>query len=634
MSARLIRADVLDGLRSLDAESVQTCITSPPYWGLRNYGTDGQIGLETTPTAYVERMVEVFREVRRVLRDDGTLWLNIGDTYAGSSMSGGGKESSTLVGTHHTEREGARFSSNARVPPNITNCLHASIKGGNLFLSGRCTLAVTTKREDVLLADERRPDTELSELLGVQRVTIKQGNDDLCQVVYLLHAESRIRVCPATRLVRVNQTDAEILSDVGDHVSIIVTDSDLESNATFGVAVGTSPAECSKVSLTISEARQPVTEGVGDFQPARDAITDDARPERILNVDTVHQPVPLGDALVPCAEGLRDFRVTVATPEHVAFTFGDGRIDLAIRCVRHLLISNAFGSLMRYVEIYDKAERQANTMRPKQELGIPFMVRQALMEDGWICRSTIIWNKPNPMPESVRDRPTKAHEYVFLLSKQPRYFYDADAIREPHSHPAVNHKSTAKTPAHDAAFFGNPPTNIGRAGNHEAGRNKRSVWTVATQPYREAHFATFPEALIEPCVLAGTSAAGQCSTCGSPLRRTVEREFQPQPDVASSPALITDASAVDASCGWAGFPRGTTTTRTLGWEPTCQCGATIEPQIVLDPFAGSGTSGVVALRHGRAFVGIDINPEYINLAQRRISGDAPLLNSVELVSAA
>jgi DNA modification methylase len=162
-------------------------------------------------------------------------------------------------------------------------------------------------------------------------------------------------------------------------------------------------------------------------------------------------------------------------------------------------------------------------------LGIPEMVKRALMEDGWICRSTIIWHKPNPMPESVRDRPTKAHEYLFLLSKSERYFYDADAVREPKSPTGKPWGSKRlATVDHDGRSNSANTGGINREGKDPGeywgqGRNRRSVWTVATRPFRGAHFATFPPKLIEPCILAGTSEAGCCPECGTPWERVVER---------------------------------------------------------------------------------------------------------------
>jgi DNA modification methylase len=162
--------------------------------------------------------------------------------------------------------------------------------------------------------------------------------------------------------------------------------------------------------------------------------------------------------------------------------------------------------------------------KPKDLLGIPWLVAFALRADGWYLRSDIIWAKPNPMPESVTDRPTKAHEYLFLLSKSPRYWYDADAIREPHGD-NTHHGLTM-----DRASQFKKASQIGGHGKgaptielNPAGRNKRSVWTVATQPYPGAHFATFPPKLIEPCILAGCPERA-CSVCGAPWTRIVERE--------------------------------------------------------------------------------------------------------------
>jgi DNA modification methylase len=200
------------------------------------------------------------------------------------------------------------------------------------------------------------------------------------------------------------------------------------------------------------------------------------------------------------------------------------------------------------------------TFKPKDMVPIPWMVAMALQADGWYLRSDIIWSKPNPMPESVTDRPTKAHEYIFLMSKSQRYFYDAAAISEAALQP-VGAAFTAGEQRKQAAMgrtVGTLGTNQG-----DSARNKRSVWHIATQPYSGAHFATFPEALIEPCILAG-----------------------------------------------------------------CPIGGT-----VLDPFAGSGTTGAVAIRHQRNFIGCELNADYIALAERRIGAVAPLFSSGDVQGA-
>ena len=315
---RIIQGDCIEGMRTLPGASVHCCVTSPPYWGLRDYQCDGQIGLESTPEAYVARMVEVFREVRRVMRDDGTLWLNLGDSYA-AARGGTSMPAETLAGG----------------------------------VSGRGDIVAKRGRES-------------------------------------------------------------------------------------------------------------------GYTPHRD----------------------------PAAHGLKH----------------------------------------------------------KDLVGIPWRVAFALQADGWWLRQDIIWHKPNPMPESVRDRCTKAHEYVFLLTKSERYYYDAQAVSE-----AV---ACARGPGNKKPLKGveeDGEKHRTRAGLHKAAerwreegppesRNRRSVWTITTKPYSGAHFAVMPSDLVEPCIKAG-----------------------------------------------------------------CPEGGT-----VLDPFAGSGTTLAVAAELGRSGIGCELNPEYIALAERRI----------------
>ena len=185
---------------------------------------------------------------------------------------------------------------------------------------------------------------------------------------------------------------------------------------------------------------------------------------------------------------------------------------------------------------------------------IPARVALALQNDGWYLRSDIVWAKPNPMPESVTDRPTKAHEYLFLLAKSERYYYNAAAIAEPSIYAGetgylAGAKNAARAGATGRKPSGNEAEGSGRVLVKDT-RNRRTVWTIPTQPFAEAHFAVMPEALVEPCILAGSSPG----------------------------------------------------------------------DLVLDPFAGSGTVGVVALRHGRRFVGAELNPTYAEMARRRILG--------------
>ena len=445
----VIEGDCLDRLRDLPDGSVQTCVTSPPYWGLRDFGVEGQIGLEPTPAMYVERLVAVFREVRRVLREDGTLWLNMGDSYVAT--------------------QGGRQAAVGELP-----------KDGRMRRNRR----FAKSREDV---------------------------------------------------------------DVG---------------------------------------------GWSDRQS--------------------------GSSVVPPAS-----------------------------C----------------------------GLKPKDLIGIPWRVALALQADGWWLRSDIVWHKPNPMPESVTDRPTRAHEYVFLLAKRSRYFYDQQAIREPvtgnartrgrgvtpkSSQPgsgvganasfhAAEDKTVTSRNARSVWILHARTARPYRSGNKRrkltlptrlndhrgsskpwedngSGRNCRSVWLIPIQPYRAAHFATFPERLVEPCIKAGTSAKGGCQKCGSPWERVIEREFRPQADVSKERGFRGAAGQkpMDESNGWQGFPRGTTEATTKGWRPSCSCGdGDSVPQTVLDPFCGAGTTGLVALLHGRRFIGIELNQEYSHLARQRMGRECP-----------
>ncbi|OYR17423.1 DNA-methyltransferase [Brucella grignonensis] len=192
--------------------------------------------------------------------------------------------------------------------------------------------------------------------------------------------------------------------------------------------------------------------------------------------------------------------------------------------------------------------------------GLPWRVALALVEDGWILRSDIIWHKPNAMPSSVKTRPTVDHEYLFLLTKTDTYFYDADAIREPHvtfsdesqMRGGRGHFGKRGGTPEAGKNGGNPNLHTGRWDQafHPKGRNKRTVWKISLSKYRDAHFAVFPEALVEPCILAGCPAKG----------------------------------------------------------------------VVLDPFFGAGTTGLVAQQHNRRFIGIEVNPSYCEMAYKRLHG--------------
>lgn len=276
----------------------------------------------------------------------------------------------------------------------------------------------------------------------------------------------------------------------------------------------------------------------------------------------------------------------------------------------------------------------------KQLQGLPWKLAFALQEDGWLLRSDIVWSKPSPMPESVTDRPTKAHEYLFLLTKSARYFYDADAIREatrPESFERAkravsNHHKNMDIPGqtrhsmHEARANGEgypmPPM-----------RNKRTVWTIATEPFPDAHFATFPTKLVEPPVLAGCPHK-VCVECGAPWERVVERkglDGQKPVDAPSDYKNLRDkGEKVKTGYGYGssssiggGHKRQEWLNNhpkvTLGFQPTCSCNADTRPGIVLDMFLGSGTTALVARELGRHYIGCDLSPEYVNMARERLA---------------
>jgi len=245
------------------------------------------------------------------------------------------------------------------------------------------------------------------------------------------------------------------------------------------------------------------------------------------------------------------------------------------------------------------------------------------------------------MPESVRDRPTKSHEYVFLLSKSPQYFYDANAIREPsldtagvgwldeeggkhYRKPWVgSFKSSGRDKKRDLASWA---ASYGSS-THVGGRNKRSVWTIPTQPFKGAHFAVFPEALVEPMVKAGTSEKGCCVKCGAPWVRVIEASWKHQRQSPSMKAQdLPDNPMYRMGHHNDGLPYEGVR-KVLGWRPSCACNAETIPCVVLDPFAGTGTTCLVAAKLNRDWVGIDVSEKYCAMARERLAPYATKLEA-------
>lgn len=256
-------------------------------------------------------------------------------------------------------------------------------------------------------------------------------------------------------------------------------------------------------------------------------------------------------------------------------------------------------------------------LKTKDLMGIPWMLAFALRADGWYLRSDIVWQKPNGMPESVRDRPSKSHEYVFLLTKRANYYYDADAIAEP----LVTVEKRSKRVVYEGKSVATSTFMPPRA---DGMKNRRSVWKIPTESYQGAHFAVWPRRLVALMVRAGTSEWGACPNCGAPWKRCVENVTTYEGNSARAGRSI---EAINGSGKWAGVGKGNVGLKSgpvahrtnVGWMMTCKCPEhPTVPCRVLDPFGGSGTTVEVALSLGREGTMIELQEDYLPLVEERI----------------
>lgn len=274
--------------------------------------------------------------------------------------------------------------------------------------------------------------------------------------------------------------------------------------------------------------------------------------------------------------------------------------------------------------------------RRKNLMGMPWRLAFALQDDGWELRSDIIWAKTNPKSESVRDRPTLAHEYIFLFTKELRYGYDNLAVREPlNSESLARYRRGSK---YDDEGYESPYPSIvaGPRGKAGYGANLRSVWHMSVGRYQGAHYATFPEELPRRAILLGSSAKGVCDYCLEPWRwveepaATEDAAHDADPNTKFEKGSASHRLSAMRDAARAQGHEYQRPARPGNWEAGCSCdGYGIHPARVLDPFVGSGTTGLVALREGRLFIGIDLDPKSIELSRKRIMENLPLLAQEE-----
>lgn len=594
---KLYHGNVLDVLKELPEESVQMCVTSPPYWGLRDYGIEpqiwipedlwgcpyscehewgdesitfapdnsdhkgkithkegfispfraglgyvdqkqfssqgqfclhcnawrGSLGLEPTPELYVSHIVQIFRGVWRVLRKEGTLWLNLGDSYAGGGHGGhiDNKANKKIAGPSYNQPTGLKPKDLCMIPAKVALALQQP------YYTGRI-----------------KQESDRAWLAGVI-------DSDGCIFI------SRKKVGQPTGKVTNGKKYVRTIEGFSPGLSV-----------------------CGTI-LPILERCQRIT-GIGSI-----------REDNNHGAQAYSWRVESGNAKKIIQE-VYPFLVGKKQQARLAFW-----------CPPSGDKATSFHSAL--IDIHKVRASSVDADEPP-----------TMYEPGWWLRNDIILAKRNPMPESVTDRCSQSYEHMFLLAKSGKYYFDAEAIKEPHSPDGRNVTTTTVGPGAHENYQG--------SAGHERwpnnGRNKRDVWSVVTEPTPFAHFATFGKKWIEPCILAGTSEKGCCPECGKGWERVVEksggRDWHND--------TMKDKGIPGQIMGEGGYKRGQSSnalndiqeSKTIGWQPGCKCylkGLHLDKKVpctVLDPFMGSGTTALVAYKHGRRFIGIDLSKEYLD----------------------
>lgn len=604
----LLQGDALEVLKTLPDESVHCCVTSPPFYGLRDYSVDGQIGLEATPEEWVAKLVAVFREVRRVLRPDGTLWVEVGDTFNAGTGAGRQGQDGQMAD---------RSIVKARDHGNWTNPT-----GGRRVKDPGC------KVKDLLLTPFRLA-AAMQE--PYYTGTIKRETDR-AWLAAMIEAEGCIFVHRVKAGTPTGRNNTPRLAD------------------NFGPGLHVTAAD----PLIAERCREIAGCGRVTSRPYSDKRT--AYYWRVDRRDT--------------RRVLREvYPYLVSKRQQARIAFG---------CPTSGTEAGAAWEALKLLH----AGSQTTVDLPAPP---------SLFEQGWWLRQANVWWHTNCLPESVRDRPTSAHSYVFEFARsgspqfwthafesrpgvrhKPEpdywwtpppgvllapvrshpdidegyeaqgwtkrnawrghdYFYDQVAVQEPAAWDRWGDQTTPKVQPGKANWIQpkgkNELTGDRRkdgfnarwdAAEHDGTaprtRNLRSVWPIPTQGYPEAHFAVFPERIAEIPILAGTSERGCCPECGAPRVRQVASSYDAEGRTTNGPRSLERR---DETAGFA--QRLVRSTSTLGWRPSCDHDTEPTPCTVLDPFVGSGTTCHVARKHGRHAIGIDLSADYLKLAANRLA---------------
>ena len=409
--------DSIEVLHTLPANSVHAVVTSPPYFALRSYLTKDdplkvhEIGSEPTPEAFIQTMVDVFREVRRVLRDDGTLWMNLGDSYGGSGKGDGAEGSKqrtnrgSLIRPSGGVRRGPaakRMKRSKNGMPNLSD-LRSHLSEANIVSTARTpTLTIASKGVDVKVDDHFAPDQELTTLFCVQRVFIKKGNNDFRKVFDAVAPILTLRLDGAFSGDLVKVTDADVFIDATQGASIILSDSQLDSKPMLDLLLppGSHSLHDNQTSLAVEESGKPMAERIGNGKPTRNSLPVKSSSKCVMQVDPVQVDISFANSFPFLACDCGDVSVSETSNEHFSFASVDGLIQIRFESVRHILLSFD-DETIPYQIWYSKSIRTASQNRPGQLMNIPHRVAEALQSDGWLLRQTIVWSKRSPMPESL-----------------------------------------------------------------------------------------------------------------------------------------------------------------------------------------------------------------------------------------